>query len=200
MKGTKRCGRAERYCVSSRAWLFCVTSPGSSNQVRKCKSNRLGVGQISHIRSSQLLAFVPVGSAASLEATKSTSKTLKRAGPISAVSLPLIWLPNSESSLNESCLYSDSYGRVGSEFPALPIFRSRDENPCWLFNRLRSPESQALQINSAQMAGFLSGDFGREIATFCVISGEIRRYPAKSGDCRIILKRTSVGIVGIQLQ
>ena len=129
MKGTKRCGRAERYCVSSRAWLFCVTSPGSSNQVRKCKSNRLGVGQISHIRSSQLLAFVPVGSAASLEATKSTSKTLKRAGPISAVSLPLIWLPNSESSLNESCLYSDSYGRVGSEFPALPIFRSRDENP-----------------------------------------------------------------------
>ena len=110
------------------------------------------------------------------------------------------WLPNSESSSNESCLYSDSYGHVGSEFRALPIFRSRDENPCWLFNRLRSPESQALKINSAQMAGFLSGDFGREIATFCVISGEIRRYPAKSGDCRIILKRTPIGIVGIQLQ
>jgi hypothetical protein len=94
------------------------------------------------------------------------------------------WIICSESSLDESCLYSDSYGQVGSEFHALPISLPRDESPCWLCNRLRAPDRRTLQINSAEVDR-ISWDFDGVGTAFSAanrlqnppISTNIHEYP-----------------------
>ena len=62
-----------------------------------------------------------------------------------------------------------------------------------ILNKLWTPDSQALQINSAQRRSRLV-EFGRDKTR------HIPPYPAISRHCKIILERTVCVIVGIQLQ
>src|ERR1035438_4524797 len=119
---------------------------------------------------------------------------------ISAVFLPLIGYQIPSLPRMKAICTRVVRSKRGLDFTLCQFFGRGTKIPAGFSIGCGPLESQALKTNSAQMARFLSGDFGREIPTFCVISGEIRRYPAKSGDCRIILKRTSDGIVRIQLQ
>ena len=137
-----------------------------------------------------------MGGALPRPARGNLTKPLKMRSSISAVFLPLIVYPCSELPRMKAVCTQIVSDKWGLGFHVLPIYRSQDENPCFLCNGLRTSDSQALKTNSAQTRSRFV-EFGRDKRRRrCeALPGAARRC-----DCNINKKSTLFGIVGIPLQ